>query len=394
MPALREDRIESELPEEEGDGPTLMQETVPDDDVDVVEEFEDGRASRVVGEDGEGDGSGDDVETVTGARRAAIFVLSLEETVATQLLRCLSDDELGCIAAEIAELGVVDTDSVASVMAEFRELERLHGLVREGGLEQAARLVEQSFPQERARRVVRTLEATHQRLSFAFLAGVDTDVLLSALEEEHPQTVCVILSHMVPQQAAELLECMEPERRQDLLERVASLDGVSAEAVRRIEQTLREQLEAARMDAARDAGGIKAVADILRASGGGGASLLDGLRSKRPELADEVDKHLFVFADIARLEDRALQIALAQIDNDCLALALKNAAPDISERILESLSRRSLQAVEDEMNAMGPVRLSEVESAREKVVQAVLRLEAAGEVFIPGRGPEENRLLY
>jgi flagellar motor switch protein FliG len=394
MPALREDRIESELPEEEGDGPTLMQETVPDDDVDVVEEFEDGRDSRVVGEDGEGDGSGDDVETVTGARRAAIFVLSLEETVATQLLRCLSDDELGCIAAEIAELGVVDTDSVASVMAEFRELERLHGLVREGGLEQAARLVEQSFPQERARRVVRTLEATHQRLSFAFLAGVDTDVLLSALEEEHPQTVCVILSHMVPQQAAELLECMEPERRQDLLERVASLDGVSAEAVRRIEQTLREQLEAARMDAARDAGGIKAVADILRASGGGGASLLDGLRSKRPELADEVDKHLFVFADIARLEDRALQIALAQIDNDCLALALKNAAPNISERILESLSRRSLEAVEDEMNAMGPVRLSEVESAREKVVQAVLRLEAAGEVFIPGRGPEENRLLY
>ena len=394
MPALREDRIETELPEAEGDGSTPLQDPVPDDEMDVLEDPEDGHRDPRVGEDGEASGSSADVGTATGARRAAIFVLSLEETVATQLLRCLSDDELGCIAAEIAELGVVDTDSVASVMAEFHELERLHGLVREGGLEQAARLVEQSFPQERARRVVRTLEATHQRLSFAFLAGVDTDVLLNALEEEHPQTVCVVLSHMVPQQAAELLECMEPERRQDLVERVASLDGVSAEAVRRIEHTLREQLEAARMDEARDAGGVKAVADILRASGGGGASLLDGLRRKRPELADEVDKHLFVFADIGRLEDRALQIALAQVDNDCLALALKNAAPEISERILESLSRRTSEAVEDEMNAMGPVRLCEVEAARETVVQAVLRLEAAGELFIPGRGPEENRLLY
>ena len=382
MPALREDRIETELPPLEDDDGTLTQDAPSRDEIESEELLEDD------------DSVDDGVESATGARRAAIFVLSLEETVATQLLRCLSDEELGRIAAEIAELGVVDTDSVASVMEEFHELGRLHGLVREGGLEQAAHLVEQSFPPERARRVVRTLEATHQRLSFAFLAGVDREILVNALAEEHPQTVCVVLSHMAPQQAAELLEGMEPERRQDVLERVASLEGVSAEAVRRIEETLGEQLEAARMDAARDAGGVKAVAEILRASGGGGASLLDGLRRTRPELADEVDKHLFVFADVSRLESGALRTALTQLDVECIALALKNAGEEVCEAILENLSRRRAEAVQDQMDAMGPVRLFEVETARETIVKTVLRLEAAGELFILGRGAEENRLLY
>jgi len=330
-----------------------------------------------------------------GARRAAIFILSLEESVASSLLRRLSDEELSRIAAEIADLGVVDRDSVGEVIHEFDELETLHNMVREGGLDQAVRLVERSFPAERARRIVQTLEASRQKLPFAFLASVDTEILTASLEDEQPQTLAVILAHMIPEQAAELLERLPVDVRREVLERIASIEGTNAEAVRRLEASLDKQLEGVHLDdGVGEAGGVQAVANILRASSSGGVSFLDDLREERPELAEEVHKHLFVFDDLARLDRGALQTALSDLDVECVALALKNSSETLREKILDNLPRRKADALLQELEELGPVRISEVESARDEVVMTILRLEEEGELFVSGRGREENRIVY
>jgi flagellar motor switch protein FliG len=334
------------------------------------------------------------VGPLTNLKKAAVFILSLDEDVASLLLRCLSDAELGRITSEIAGLGVVDKETVASVIREFRELEQLHSMVREGGLDHAIRLVERSFPRDRAKRIVQLLASHRHHFPFSFLEGMDADTLAGCLGEEHPQTLAVILAHMNPAKAAEILEKLPAALRRDVLERIASLEGASTEALQSLELSLRKHLDAARFESLGDAGGVRAAAEILRAAGGGGVTLLDDLREGRPELAEEIKKHLFVFDDLVTLDDRALQAVLKEIDSRRLALALKNAPDAVRSKILNNLSRRAAETVLEEMDFLGPVRFVEVEAARRAILETVLRLEASGELYLSGRGREEDRIVF
>lgn len=332
--------------------------------------------------------------SIAGARKAAVFILSLEEDVASLLLRGLTDEELRRITAEIAGLGVVENEAVEAVIREYRELERLRGVVREGGLEQAARLLERSLPREKARRIAQLLAADGQGLPFAFLDDAPTDVLLACLQEEHPQTIALVLAHSSPPRAAEVLQGLAPDLRQDILERIASLEGTSSEVLERLQRSLRKHLEAARFESLGEAGGVRVAADILRAAGGGGAAILDRLRERRPELAEEISKRLFAFEHLATLDDRSLQAVLKEIDTRRLALALKDSSDAVRRKVFGNLSRRSAETLREEMEYLGPVRFHEVEAARRVVLETVVRLEEQGVLYISGRGREEDRLVY
>jgi flagellar motor switch protein FliG len=329
-----------------------------------------------------------------GSKKAAVFVLSLDEEVASTLLRSLSDEELGRITAEIAHLGVVEKETVSSVIREFHDLEELHSMAREGGLEHAVRLVEKSFPQEKAKQIIQALASHRDKFPFSFLEGVETETLMACLEEEHPQTLAVVLAHTSPAKAAEILRRIQPELRRNILERIAQLEGANAEALEQVESSLRKHLDAARFESLGEAGGVKAVAEILRAAGGGGTLFLDDIRQERPELAEEIGKHLFVFDDLVRLDDRAIQGVLKEVDTRRLALALKNASEEIKAKIFGNLSRRAAEILREEMEFLGPVRFAEVEAARRAILETVLRLEASGQLYISGRGREENRIVY
>jgi len=330
----------------------------------------------------------------TGLRKAAVFILSLEEEVASLVLRRLTDQELRHILDEIARLGVVKDDAVTDVVREYRELEHLHGAVREGGAEQAARLCERAFPGPRARRIVEILGAEYAPGPFSFLEDVQPDVLAACLEEEHPQTVAVILSRISHGKAAELLERLGGELRRDVLERIASLEGTPADVIESLDRSLRKQLQAVRFAPTAERGGVQAAANILRAAAGGGGGLLDEIRQRRPELAEEIAKRLFVFEDIVRLDDRALQVVLKEIESRSLALALKSAAEDVRRKVFANLPRRAGELLREEMEYLGPVRFVEVEAARRSIVETILRLEESGQLYISGRGREENRIVY
>jgi flagellar motor switch protein FliG len=329
-----------------------------------------------------------------GARKAAVFILALEEEVATLVLRSLSDAELARITSEIAELGVVDKETIAAVIREFLELEEIQMVIQRGGLDQAVRLVERSFPREKAGRILEVLGTERQERAFSFLEDVEAETLAACLREEHPQTLAAVLAHLSPRKAAELLERLDPELRREVVERIAALDGANSAALERLEHSLRKHLDAARFESLGEGGGIKAAADILRATKGGGTGLLDDLRAGRPDLAEEIDKHLFVFEDLARLDDRAVQAFLKEIDTRHLALALKNASEAVKGKVFHNLSRRAGEMLEEEMDYLGPVRFSEVAAARRAILETILRLERSGDLYITGRGREENRIVY
>ncbi len=331
---------------------------------------------------------------LSGLKKAAVFVLSLDEEVASALLRCLTDAELGQITSEIANLGVVDKEAVSSVIREFSKLERLHSMVREGGLENAMRLVERTFPGEKARRIGQLLASHRPQYPFSFLEEVEPETLLACLVDEHPQTLTVILAHMSPSSAAEIVERLPLSQRRDVLERIARLEGANTEALQSLELSLRKQIEAARFESFGESAGVKAAADILRAAAGGGTSILDDLREGRPDLAEEIGKHLFVFEDLAHVDGRALQVILKEVDSRRLALALKNAPDSLVEKVLNNLSRRAAEMLREEMSCLGPVRFVELEAARRAILEAALRLESSGQLYISGRGREENRLVY
>jgi flagellar motor switch protein FliG len=199
---------------------------------------------------------------------------------------------------------------------------------------------------------------------------------------------------MTPAKAAEVLERLPPENRKDVLERIAALDGANAEALEQVQLALRKHLEAAQYESLGDAGGIKAVAEILRASGGGGTAFLDDIRQDEPELADEIGQHLFVFEDLVRLDDRAVQVVLKELDLRLLALALKNASERIKVKVLNNLSRRAADELRLEVARLGPVKFLDVQAAQRAILETVLTLEQSGQLFISGRGCEENRIVY
>lgn len=313
-------------------------------------------------------------QALTGLKKAAVFILSLEEEVASLLLRCLSDDELGKITAEIPHLGVVDKDAVSNV---FREFSKLRALAA-----------------GRSPRVAEPSAADRSSSPFGFLESVEPEALLACLGDEHPQTLAVILAHMSPARAAAQLERLQPDERRDLLERIARLEGTSTEALESLASSLRKQLDAARFESYGDAAGLKAAAGILRAANGGGGRLFEDLKQGRPELAEEIGKHLFTFEELLHLEDSALQLVLKEVDVHSLAHALKKAPPRLEEHVLNNLSRRAAEELREEIGQLGALRLTEIEAARRSIVETVLRLEAAGEIYLSARGREENRLVY
>jgi flagellar motor switch protein FliG len=329
---------------------------------------------------------------LSGLRKAAVFLLALEESAASIVLRSLGDEDVERLTSAIARLGMVDQATVAAVLEEFQDLAQLHGVLLEGGIDQAIRLVEKSFPPGRSRRLIDLLEAHRPHLPFAFLSRAESAGLAALIEKEHAQTAAVVLAHMAPSKAADVLARLPPERSREVVQRIATLHGPHEEVIRQLEKGLRRHLEASTLAPTR--GGMEAAAAILRAAGREGLGVLDGLRADAPELAEELSKRLFGFEDLARLDAPGLRRLLEEIDPRRLAAALKGAPSALRERMLENLPGMAGEQIRRELDLLGPVRFSEVEAARRAIVETALELEKGGRIYIERRGREENRLIY
>jgi flagellar motor switch protein FliG len=324
-----------------------------------------------------------------GLRKAAILLIALDEDVAAEVLGQLGEEEAKLLSREILNLGLVDKSQVAKVVREFQKLINLSEFIKAGGAEHAFNLLKKSFPPDVANQIIRMLSKDRLDLPFDFLKKLEIETLLPFIQNEHPQTIAVILSHLEPAQAAGILSKLPQESQSDIVRRIAMLDHTSPEAIKHVERGLQKSLSSMAFEEFQEVGGVKSCAEILNVLDRTLQSdILDNLDQDNTDITEEIRKLMFVFEDILRVDDRGVQGVLKEVENKTLALALKGASEALQGKILSNMSSRAADAIREEISFLGPVRVADVQAAQQSIVDIVRRLEDAGEVIIAGRGGE------
>jgi flagellar motor switch protein FliG len=313
-------------------------------------------------------------------RKAAVLLMSLPDDVAAQLMSKLEPKQVEAVSIEIAKLGSVTGDEQETVINEFAGVNPSNMSMRAGGLELAKSLVEKALGKS-AGQTLDNVRQSIEALPFGFLQKVDHQNLLTFIMDEHPQTIALILSHLHPQQAAEIIKGLPAERQLSVIRRVATMGQTSPEIIKEVERGLEHRMSSVVSQQFEKAGGVPNVANMLnvidRATE---RSLLENLSREDPELVEEIRRLMFVFDDINNFGNKEIQALLKNVENSQWAMALKGASPELKDKILSNMSKRAGDMLREEMEYLGPVKLSAVEQVQQQIVDIVRRLEDAGEL--------------
>lgn len=329
-------------------------------------------------------------DRLTGGQKAAILALALGPEFAAALTEDLSSDELESISLEIAQLDQVPADVVTVVLEEWQEQADSAQSAVFGGFGAARSFLERTVGHADAQPVMQRLQTSLQEgAGFKTLRRVDPESLANLLRSEHPQTVVLVLAHLEPGLVAEILMRLEPRLGADVLVRKAQMDKVLPDVLEVVERFLGSEASLSLSAPLAQAGGPAAVADVLNmAAPSVEKELLEEMANQDPALADKIKELMFVFEDIKRLDDKATQRVVTEVETKDLALALKAASDDLQDQIFRAMSQRAVSALRQEMEFLGPARLRDVEEAQRKIVAEVRRLEEAGEIAIGGSDDE------
>lgn len=326
---------------------------------------------------------------MTARRKAAVVLTVLGPEVAAAVLKHFNDDQVEQLSLEVARLDKITPETRATVVTEFHELVQAQEYIAEGGLEHAKSLLERAFGTDRATQIVHRIMNAMQVVPFEFLKRADPQQLLSFIQDEHPQTIALILAYMPMNQSAMVLSKLPQDLRAEVAERIAVMDQTPPEVIRRVEQVLEKKVSSLISQEMTKAGGPKALVDLLnRVDRSTERLIMDSLVESNPELAEQVKNMMFVFEDIVHLDDRAVMAVLKDVDMKDLATALKGVNAEVQEKVTRNMSERAVNLLKEDMEYMGPVKLRLVEEAQQKIVAGIRRLEESGEISI-GRGEEE-----
>jgi flagellar motor switch protein FliG len=329
-------------------------------------------------------------QKLTGTQKAAILLMQAGKQRAATVLRELREQEVSEIMAEVARLHDLGAKEIEDVLNEFSEIHTARAHVAQGGYSTAREILEASFGGSKADEILRNLGVTTVAAPFEFLRRADTRQVVTYLQDEHPQTIALVLAHMHPDAAARVLSSLPEELQRDVALRIVKMDRTSPEVIEQVEATLERRLSTViqQSDFAQ-AGGLQALVDILNSSDRGTERLiLEGLDRDDGELADEVRNRMFVFEDIQTLDDRAIQLVLRAVDGKELAVALKGVDQKVRDRIMSNLSERAAANLGEEIELLGPIRLRTVELAQNGIVRVIRMLEDTGHIDT-ARGNDE-----
>ena len=329
-----------------------------------------------------------------GVRKAAITLIQLGSEKAATVLSHLSDSEVEAISAEIARLDSIGEDEIDDVMSELREMVTARVNIAQGGLAFAQNLLEQSLGPERAAQIMERLQAAAVQMPFQFLHRADPVQLRSFIAEEHPQVIALILAHMTPDKASLVLSGLPPHQQTEVAHRIAVMDRTSPEIVRTVEASLERKLSSVLQPAEMSrVGGVDPLVNIINRSDRlTERAIVEGLETLDAELADEVRSRMFMFEDIVTLEDRSVQLVVRQVDTGELALALKGVTEAVRNKVTSNLSERAAQALLEEVELLGAVRLTQVEEAQQSVIRTIRQLEEQGQLMVR-RGSDDELVV-
>ncbi len=333
-------------------------------------------------------------DTIKGSKKAAILLLNVEDDAAAEVLACLSPELVEEITREIAQLDLVGPEDRGKVIEEFYNLALARTFAKQGGLGYAKLLLQKAMSPSQAAEISKIIEHQVHRAPFAFLAKTDAENLMTFIQDEHPQTIALILSHLTSTKASEILAGLPIEKQLEVVSRVANMDNTNPEVIREVEQGLEMRLSGIVSQTFQKAGGVETVAEMLNlADRSTEKGILEGLETQDPDLVEQIRRLMFVFEDILLVNDKGIQQVLKEIENDDLSLALKTASEELGDKIFRNMSERASQLIKEDMEYMGPVRISDVEAAQQKIVDVVRRLEDSGELIISGRGGEKELIV-
>ena len=331
-------------------------------------------------------------DELSGLRKAAILVILLGEESSAQILRELSEDEVQAISREVSRVSSISPEESESVLEEFHQMAVAREYVTRGGIDYARKVLVNAFGPEAARKLVDRLVKNmgNETAAFDALQKADPQQLAKFIHSEHPQTIAFILSHLSPSQAAALLISLPVELRADVALRMAHLDQISPEIIHKIAAVIGQKLQALGDVSRESYGGVRAVSEIFnRLDSGASKVILESIEKENAALADTIRHLMFVFEDMLLLDVNSLKEVLAKVDRKVLTLALKGTSEQVRKHFVQCLSQRGADMLLEDMEALGPVKIKEVEAAQQQIIAVVRQLESEGVVNLKGAGGEQ-----
>ena len=331
-------------------------------------------------------------EKLSGLRKSAILLVMLGEEASSVILRGLEEDEVQEITREIARVSSMTSEEAEGVLEEFYQMAVAHDYVVKGGIDYARKVLINAFGPEQAKKMLDRLMKTlgNETLSFDALRKTDPQQLAKFIHSEHPQTIALILSHLNPSQAAGLLFSLPSEMRADVALRMASLDEISPEIISKIASVIGTKLKALGELSREAYGGVHAVAEMFnRLDSNTSKEILESIEHANPTLVETIRHLMFVFEDLLLLDTNAVKEVLGKVDRKILTVALKGTSEAMKNHMMQAMSQRGAEMLREDMDALGPIKVKEVEGAQQQIIAVVRQLETEGVISLKGTAGEQ-----
>ncbi|KLU60374.1 flagellar motor switch protein FliG [Peptococcaceae bacterium CEB3] len=330
---------------------------------------------------------------LTGLQKAAILMIALGTEHSARVIQHLNEGEIEQLTLEMANMRKVSADERDTVLEEFHQMCIANDYIAQGGIEYAREVLERALGEQRAFEIISRLSSSLKMRPFDMVRRTDPKQLLSFIQGEHPQTIALIMTHLLPDKAAVLLSNLSQDKQADVARRIALMGRTSPDVLKEIEKVLERKISSLAPADYATSGGMQSVVDVLNlADPSTLKNIMDTLEMEDPELAEQIKRQMFVFEDIVLLDDRGVQLVLREIDTKDLATALKGADPAVLQKVQVNMSSRAGQMLKEDMEFMGPVRLRDVEEAQQRIVKVIRKLEESGAIVISRGGGDE--LIY
>ena len=333
------------------------------------------------------------MEQYTNTQKAAILLLSVGPDVSAGIMKHLQESEIESITKEITELRRVTSEVKEAVMREFHQLAVDSNIVSYGGIDTATDLLKRTFGPDKAAGFLKRMGNQSSNRPFQFIQQIEQSQIFHLLQYENAQTVALVLSYLDAEKAAAVLSSFSAERQIEIAKRIAMMDTASPEIIQQVEQVLQEKLTMTSSQKQEAQKGIDSIVSILSSvDRGTEKNILETLGEQDPELANEIKQRMFVFDDIAYLDNRSIQRVLMDVQNQDLALALRMTSQGVKDAIYRNISKRREEGLEEQLASNEQVRVKDVEDAQGRIVTVIRKLEEEGAIIISRNG-EENLVI-
>lgn len=326
----------------------------------------------------------------TGIEKAAVLLVALGPDKSALLFKNLKDDEIEQLTLSIANLRQIGSEDKNAVLEEFYQICLAQEFITEGGVGYAKEVLEKAMGSQKASEIISKLTSSLQVRPFDFVQKANATQILNFIQNEHPQTLALLLSYLKPEQSAQILSALPQEKQADVAMRIAQMESTTPEIIKEVETVLERKLSSMVSQDLTAVGGIDTIVEILNSIDRSTEKyIMEALEIQDPDISDEIRKKMFVFEDILSLDKVAVQRFLRDVDNKDLTVALKGASEDVKALIFQNVSKRMMEMIKEDMEYMGPVRLKDVEDAQQKIVSIIRVLEEQGQIIISRGGGDE-----